>query len=132
MSVSDFAGPAGLIQTEVAQGQASWVLSGLGVLLLFWFIYMAWRQRRGGRWRGGMHSFQNAWRRRSDDSGPLLRRSLALSPGHSLHEVHWHGQRLLIGCSSQTLAVLRHGPMPESAPLSPDAGDVPCMRPDCD
>lgn len=130
MNTSDLSAPAGLIQSELVQGQSSWILSGLGLLVLLCLVYMACLSRGGGRGGLGALSLKNAWRRRSDDPGPLLRHSLLLSPGQSVHEIHWHGQRLLIGCSPQTMAVLRQLPLVESDASHTDTADALCRRPD--
>ncbi|MDA8456967.1 flagellar biosynthetic protein FliO [Acidovorax sp. GBBC 3334] len=39
--------------------------------------------------------------------------SVRLTPQHSVHEVQWHGRRILIGCAPQAINVLADGAGPE-------------------
>ncbi|SFD93361.1 flagellar biosynthetic protein FliO [Paracidovorax konjaci] len=40
--------------------------------------------------------------------------SVRLTPQHSVHEVQWHGRRILIGCAPHTINVLADGAVPET------------------
>lgn len=46
------------------------------------------------------------------ERGMKLISSARLTPQHSVHEVDWQGQRLLIGCAPQSIAVLAQAPVP--------------------
>lgn len=84
----------------------------LGLLLLLalgWVVWQLWRTR--------------ARLRQGPAGGAALRvlGTTRLTPGHSLHEVQWQGQRLLIGCTDHTVTLVASTPPagPAAAPAQP-------------
>lgn len=66
---------------------------------------------------------------RRQERGMKLISSARLTPQHSVHEVDWQGQRLLIGCAPQSMAVLAQAPVPPQGPceatVHDDKGSAP-------
>lgn len=97
------------------------------VLLLLAFAVLR-RYRAGGAARTGkgqagwLERWMGALPRRQE-RGMQLISSARLTPQHSVHEVNWQGQRLLIGCAPQSIAVLAQAPAPQEGACEDAAQD---------
>lgn len=86
----------------------------------------AWRRARArGALTGGWLKAGSAGCA-GGEVGPLRTSSLYLSPRHTVHELHWNGRRLLVGCSEQAMQLLAEAPLPDHAattPVQTEAGE---------
>ncbi|CAM3548762.1 flagellar biosynthetic protein FliO [Acidovorax anthurii] len=111
-------------------------LAWMGVFaLLLVLLAVVWRKHRAGRVaspRKAMSGPLGQWigrMQRHSGQRVTLVCSTRLTPQHSVHEIHWHGRRMLIGCAPQSIQLLSEMP-PEGQP-DPDAqpaGDEGGMR----
>lgn len=96
------------------------VLLMLGLLV---YATFAWRHRSApGKPRAKAGTFLTRWAgaRRRMALELQVKSSTRLTPQHSLHEVHWHGQRLLVGCAPDAMCLLMQQTLPPQ-----DAQDLP-------
>jgi flagellar biogenesis protein FliO len=103
---------------------ASSLQLGFSLVLIFLgvWVYLAFlKKRRGGSdqsagWRNadaGAASRRNwlQWFQRSPRPTLSVQSSTHLTQGHSVHVLRWEGREYLIGCASQTIAVLASSPI---------------------
>lgn len=75
------------------------VVAGVGLVVV----------RKGGR--GGLRRPAAGWLRAgANDKVPKVLGRMALTQQASVHVVEWKGEELLLGCTSQTVAVLARAP----------------------
>lgn len=108
--------------------------TALGLLLAVAILAVAlWRKRRMFQQTGVPPLAATAaspWSRWLPKTNPRRLtplHSTRLTPKHSLHEVQWRGQRLLIGCADQSICLIAAEPAEIDTPLTPksDLSSVP-------
>lgn len=107
----------------------------LPIILLGLAVYLVYRRRRGfasdkdavgevpeargfGNW--------TKWLKPSARSELKVVASTRLTPRHSLHELHWNGNQILIGCTGESMAVLATHPCTDTNETSLQVGDPRC------
>lgn len=107
--------------TGMGEGGDASGLAAVGILLVVAIFVVAWwRQRNTAMKRTGdtqvRSSLSGWWSKVSNnDLKPL--RSTRLTAHHSLHEVHWQGKCLLIGCAEKSICLLAETPLTTKKPL---------------
>lgn len=95
-------------------------LAWMGVfILLLVLCATVWRKHRAARGQhvpaaapaGALGRWMARLQQRPGRAAAIVS-STRLTPQHSLHEVHWQGRRLLVGCAPHSIGVLAECPMP--------------------
>lgn len=94
-------------------------LAWMGVFILLLALCAAvWRKHRAARGaadsaapEGALNRWLSRLQQRPGRAATIVS-STRLTPQHSVHEVHWQGRRLLVGCAPHSIGVLAECPIP--------------------
>ncbi len=108
--------------------EAAWMGILVVLALLAAVVWRKIRMRRpvGQAPKVAKTRWSDLWASRCDNDLALVS-SARLTPNHSVHEVQWHGRRMLIGCAGQSMQLLGEVPAmaPDSTAPSANMGDGP-------
>lgn len=103
------------------------------IFLLGLAVYLIYRRRRGlasdkdtegeVSEAGGFGTWAK-WLKPSARSELKVVANTRLTPRHSLHELHWNGNQILIGCTGESISVLATHPCADKTPIQ--EGDSQC------